>query len=116
MPTLRWPADRGRFIDRDPSRVEEPPRAVAPGETVDVSDDVADHYLDRGFQPVEDDDEDLAGYDDVGSFLDRTPVEDVADDIEAGAADGYLDDVYDQASRATVEQAVEDRRAAVGGG
>lgn len=48
---------------------------------------------------------------DVGEFLDRTPVDDVADDIKAGEADGHLDELLEEASRVTVQDAIGERRA-----
>lgn len=146
MATLRWPDGRGRFVDRDADRCPgDAPLTVRSGETVDVDDsDVVEHYLDRGFERVDDgaddaDSDDTADADtvddsdaeqsaddgevdlpdpeefDVGAFLDRTPVSDVVDDIEAGKADGYLDAVDAEASRVTVTQAVDDRKDAIGG-
>lgn len=148
MPELQWPDGRGRFVDRDGDRVDDPPRVVQPGGTVDVDDDTAAHYQDRGFvavdadpKPSADDEADSESQDgdgedpapdgdgndgddgdggdsngddgdtfDVESFLDRTPVEDVVDDIEAGQVDGHLDAVEDAADRVTVERAIDDRQ------
>ena len=52
---------------------------------------------------------------DVDRFLDRTPVEDVADDIHAGEADDHLDAVADAADRTTVHDAIGERRAELEG-
>lgn len=153
MAKLRWPR-RGHFRDarRDVS--------VGPNETIDtdeqdLDDDDVEHYLDRGFELVEADDdqdsdddadaddqaedaeqdaaegddpdanpgedvdepEDDGGNDedfDVDGFLDRTPVGEVADDIDAGDADGFLDEVEEQADRTTVIDAVQARRNELG--
>jgi hypothetical protein len=151
MPELRWPDGRGRFVDRDSDRVEDPPQVVQPGETITVDVDVASHYQDRGFDVVsvdegrDDDSQDGSadadtdgespdsdtsgdgvdaddnGVDtdtddddfDVNGFLDRTPVEDVVDDIEAGQADDHLAAVAKTADRVTVERAVDDRQDAL---
>lgn len=138
MPELRWPEGRGRFVDRDSDRVEDPPLVITPGDTITVDIDVASHYQDRGFDVVSVDeggddstqdpsaDDEATGESqdgvaddrgdgddddfDVDAFLDRTPVEDVVDDIEAGQADGHLEAVKDAADRVTVERAVDDRR------
>jgi len=147
MPELRWPNGRGRFVDRDSDRVDDPPRVVQPSGTVEVDGDTAAHYKDRGFVAVDDgpqdpsaDDEadsesrdsgdeaaapdgdnsdDEAGGDsddddddtfNVESFLDRTPVDVVVEDIEQGQVDDHLDTVEAAADRVTVERAVDDRQ------
>lgn len=119
MVRLRWPAGRGRFIDRDPSRVSDGQRRVVePGDTVTVPPDVADHYVARGFERADPSPPDTPDFDaadfDAADFVDRTPVADVAADIRVGEADGHLDDV-DAAEqrgrdRVTVQDAVDDRR------
>ena len=146
-PTLRWPDRRGRFVERDSDRVsavsgvEDVPLDVSPGDTVTVSDDdVAEHYRDRGFEPVDagdaDADADAGDGDDGGAedgdaedgsadgsdadfdaagFVDRTPYGDVVADIRDGQADGHLDAVEAEASRANVIDAVESRQDEIGG-
>lgn len=47
---------------------------------------------------------------DAADFVDRTPMEDVITDIEAGDADGHLDAVEAEASRQGVREAIEARR------
>lgn len=119
--TLRWPDGRGKFVDDDTERTPDGERMeVFAGTEITVEDDdVADHYVSRGFDVV-DSDADTDGGDaetddfDVEAFLDRTPVHDVVDDIKDGEADGHLDEVYDAAERLTVEDAVETRRDALG--
>jgi hypothetical protein len=63
-------------------------------------------------EEAEDVDED-AGFD-AEAFVDRTPMDDVVDDIEAGEADGHLDGVEaaEEADRDRngVMDAIEDRR------
>jgi hypothetical protein len=54
--------------------------------------------------------EDSEGFD-VDAFVDRTPVDDVADDIRAGEADGHLDELAEAAGRVTVSDAIGERRA-----
>lgn len=142
MTTLRWPDGRGKFVDDNTDRTPDGERIeVFAGTEITVDDDdVAAHYVDRGFVVVEDDadgsggdgdseepadsvetdggpdgsDSDSGGFD-ATAFTDRTPVSDVVDDIEAGEADGHLDAVKEADDRVTVEQAVEDRKDAIGG-
>jgi len=97
-------------------------RRVAAGERVDVTDDYADYLRDRGdfehvgdvieaeYREVEAEDDDQDGFD-AAAFVDRTPVDDVVDDIEAGEADDHLDAVAEAADRVSVEDAVGQRRA-----
>ncbi len=59
-------------------------------------------------ESASDDEED--GFD-VEAFLDRTPVEDVEEDIHAGEVDDHLDAVQEAADRVTVETAAGERRA-----
>lgn len=134
MVDLKWPIGRGQFIDRDAERSPtDSTLTVSPGQTISVDDpDVASHYQDRGFVAVDggSDGSDPGGSTsedgidggssadddfDVESFVDRTPVSDVVEDIEAGDVDGHLDAVEATADRVSVEQAVEDRRDAIGG-
>jgi len=139
MAELRWPDHRGRFVDHDPDRVQavdgddaSPPMVVRPGDVISADDsEVVDHYIGRGFDRVDDDSDDAGGPDgdadtddeqadtdsgfDAETFVDRTPVADVVDDIEAGKADGHLDAVADADGRATTQKAVEDRKAEIGG-
>jgi len=132
MAELRWPDHRGRFVDQDPDRVQavdgddaDPPMVVRPGDVISADDsDIVDHYIGRGFDRVDDDSDDAGGPDgdadtdgdfDVDAFVDRTPVSNVVDDIEAGQADGHLDAVAEADERATTQKAVEDRREEIGG-
>ena len=119
MTTLRWPDGRGRFVDRNSDRTPVDGNLdIGPGQTVDVEDpETGDHYLDRGLvrgdgsTPDRDASESADGDDfDVESFLDRTPVDTVIDDIEAGAADGHLSEVMSAADRVTVERAAASRQ------
>lgn len=111
-----------------------------PGDTKDVNTELASYLSDHPDFKVEDaaddegggvhedaaDDEetesdeeaaDDVGVDefDAGSFVDRTPMEDVVEDIRAGEADGHLDAVQAAASRVGVEDAVGERRAELEG-
>jgi len=82
---------------------------------------IEDH-TDAEFREVDDEEDDDAdegeaeensgddGFD-VEAFLDRTPVEDVEEDIHAGEVDDHLDAVQEAADRVTVETAVGERRA-----
>jgi len=94
------------------------------GDEADVSEAGAEYLLeerddfalvDAGDEEADSDDDqaDDAGDDgfDATAFLDRTPVDDVVDDIEAGEADDHLDAVAEAAERVTVEDAVGQRRA-----
>jgi len=107
-------------------------RRVRVGETYDVSRGEAEYVLEErsDFELVEgsldgdeddDTDEGDAGEDsdddgfDVEAFLDRTPVEDVEEDIHAGEVDDHLDAVQEAADRVTVETAVGERRAELEG-
>lgn len=56
------------------------------------------------------DDEDEGDEFDVGDFLDRTPMDDVVEDIRNGEADDHLDEIEDRADREGVQNAVENRR------
>lgn len=76
-------------------------------------DELVDQWTD---EPDEDDPGDEAEESeefDVMAFVDRTPVEDVAEDILAGEADAYLDAIAEAADRVTVQDAVGERRAAL---
>jgi hypothetical protein len=135
MTELRWPDGRGRFVDRNTDRTPvDGVLTVLPGETISVDDsDVAAQYLGRGFEAVDADGADGSVDDehavesdaepatdadqgdfDVEAFVDRTPVEVVIDDIDAGKADGHLDAVAEADGRVTVQKAVEDRRDVIG--
>jgi hypothetical protein len=104
---------------------------VTVGDTVDVSTEYAEYLVeDRGdFTRVDvttvdyeetdnsadgdtstDSDGDSTEFD-AAAFVDRTPMDDVIEDIHAGEADGHLDDVAAEASRVGVEDAVGERRA-----
>lgn len=98
---------------------------VSVGDRVDVDEEFAVYLAEeRGdfrevdvqdveHREVEDDnDADEAGDSfDAAAFVDRTPVGDVVDDIEAGEVDDHLAVVAEAAARVTVEDAVGERRA-----
>lgn len=52
---------------------------------------------------------------DADAFVDRTPMEDVVEDIRAGEVDDHLDAVAEAADRVGVEDAVGERRAELEG-
>lgn len=104
-------------------------RRVSVGDRVDATGGYAEYLRERGdfavvddhhdaeFREVDEEDEpdddevdDDGGFD-AAEFVDRTPVGDVVEDIEAGEADDHLDAVYEAADRVTVEDAVGERRA-----
>ncbi|MDR9431733.1 MAG: hypothetical protein RI568_13680 [Natronomonas sp.] len=99
-------------------------RRVTVGDRVDVTDEYADYLSNRAdfelldvhdaeFREIEEDDgdaDDEGGFD-AAEFIDRTPVDDVVDDIEAGEADEHLDAVAEAGDRVSVEDAVGQRRA-----
>jgi hypothetical protein len=97
-------------------------RRVSIGDRVDVNEAYAEYLQERGdfavvddhhdaeFREVDDGDDEQEGFD-AAAFVDRTPVEDVVEDIEAGEVDDHLDAVAEAASRVTVEDAVGQRRA-----
>ncbi|MFB6237523.1 MAG: hypothetical protein ABEH81_04045 [Halopenitus sp.] len=97
------------------------------GDQADVDDsDLLEHLTEvRGDFEIVDEEDDTATDDeeaeaeaetfDVGEFLDRTPVDDVVENIAAGEADGHLDEVAEEASRVTVQDAVGERRAELEG-
>jgi hypothetical protein len=127
MPTVRYTADGGHY------RVGG--YGFDPGDEKDVDDDdLVDYLADHedfevlgdsarsAPENVEESSADESTADDVGNkefdagaFLDRTPVEDVADDIRAGEADANLDAIADEASRVTVQDAIGERRAELEG-
>jgi len=109
-------------------------RRVSVGETYEVSQGEAEYVLeerddfelvedglgseDEADRDEEDSDDDEDGDDggfDVEAFLDRTPVDDVVEDIHAGEVDDHLDAVAEAAERVTVQDAVGERRAELEG-
>lgn len=98
--------DRG-FENAEPEPEPQPESGDGGGD--DDQEDDTDGSADDDTSGDDGDDSQDADFD-VGAFLNRTPVEDVAGDIADGAADGHLDAVEAEASRKTVMQAVEDRR------
>ena len=108
MVELYWPR-RGRFRDIERG-------FVADSEGVyDVDDDAEEQYRSRGWEdPDETDDEADSEAEeeefDAEAFVDRTPMDDVVDDIENGEADDHLDAVAEAADREGVQDAVEARR------
>ncbi|QLH78678.1 hypothetical protein HZS55_15890 [Halosimplex rubrum] len=97
-------------------------RRVSAGDRVDVGEEFA-AYLDerRDFRAVDvregefreiDDSADGEGDGfDAAAFVDRTPMDDVVEDIQAGEADDHLRAVAEAADRVGVEDAVGQRRA-----
>lgn len=92
----------------------------------DVDDEVAERLTDR-YDPVtradeadtaeEEDEEEEEGEEeefDATEFVDRTPMDDVVEDVENGEADDHLDAVEDAAEREGVQDAVEARRDELG--
>lgn len=125
--TLQWPEGRGDFVDRDPDRAEAAGDVdgrgrfrATPGTVIEVDDDdVADHYLDRGWQEVTDDDVEPSEAEDDGQiayddFASRD-YEDRVAAVEAGKVDGHLDRIADEDGSTNVQDAVEDRRAEIQG-
>lgn len=117
--TLQWPTDRGVFTERDPDRsptgeVEE----FRPGQVVEVDDvDVRDHYVDRGWNDVSDEDEveDTPDEDpgmDWDTFANRGYEGRVAA-VEAGHVDQYLDRIAEEDRSNNVQDAVEARQAEI---
>ena len=118
MVELYWPR-RGRFRDLERD-------FIADGEGVyDVDDAAEEQYRSRGWEdPDEADDEgsdeadagdadesaEESGEFDAEAFTDRTPMDDVVDDIESGEADDHLDAVAEADDREGVQDAVEARR------
>jgi hypothetical protein len=101
-----------------------------PDETRDVDAELADYLADHddfaveGDAGADDDDADSEGDEaepesddefDLESFLGRTPVDDVADDIHAGEVDEHLDAIDEAADRVTVRDAIGERRAELEG-
>jgi len=121
---LKWPEGRGDFVDRDPDRagkagdVDGRGRFRAqPGTVIETDDaDLADHYLDRGWQVVDDDmetgDPDDDGDDDPMTWdqFQEKGYEDRVAAVEAGDVDHILDRVADQDDSQNVQDAVEQRR------
>ena len=123
MPRARYTADGGRYrIGRI---------TFEPGDEKEVDRDVANHLSDHDDfevtvekdavdEPEDETDsddaeeEDTDGFD-AAAFVDRTPVDDVVDDIEAGEADGHLEAVQEAADRVGVEDAAGQRRAELEG-
>ena len=83
----------------------------------DVESDSADDDDDEDETDSDGDGEGQGGGDgfDVGAFLDRTPVDDVVEDIKAGEADDHLSAVAEAANRVTIEDAIGQRRAELEG-
>jgi len=99
-----------------------------PGDVKDVGDDLGEYLADHDdFEVVdgaaesdqaddseattEDADEAPADEFDAGAFVDRTPMDDVVEDIRAGEADDHLDAVAEVAERVGVQDAIGKRRA-----
>ncbi|WP_135807354.1 hypothetical protein [Halorussus marinus] len=105
-------------------------RRVSTGDRVDVSEEFATYLIeerndfrivdvqDAEFREIDDADTDTAEEDsdgeagfDAAAFVDRTPMDDVVEEIEAGEVDEHLDAVQEAAERVGVEDAVGQRRA-----
>lgn len=81
-----------------------------------VADETEDDEDGDGDEDEQDEDDETAEAEaddefDAEAFVDRTPVEDVAEDILAGEADGHLEEVAEADDRATTQDAVGERRA-----
>jgi hypothetical protein len=137
MAELRWTRDtvfadhRRGVVARGPGVYDVPEDAVGaylehasggweqvpPDDPDDDTDTEADAESDDANDVVaedESDNEDTAAGDiDVNAFLNRTPMADVVDDITAGVADEQLNAVAAAAERKGVQEAVEERRAAL---
>ena len=98
-------------------------RNVSVGDRVDADDGFADYLRGRNdfealdvqeaeFREVDKEEGEEAGDEfDVEEFLDRTPVDDVVEDIESGEVDEHLDAVGEAADRVAVDDAIGERRA-----
>ncbi|MUV59983.1 hypothetical protein [Halobacterium sp. CBA1126] len=104
-----------------------------PGDTQDVNDDLAEYLDERNdfeivsetdetggdapdedtSEPESEDVDEESGFD-AEAFLDRDAA-DIVDAVEAGEADGHLDEVGDATEYVTVEDAVGERRAELEG-
>ncbi len=100
---------------------------VSVGDQLDVADEFAAYLLENrtDFRVVDEPDDEYSGTNDASgddgaaeldgfdasAFVDRTPIEDVVEDIHAGEADDHLDAVAEAADRVGVEDAVGERRA-----
>jgi hypothetical protein len=67
------------------------------------------HIQRGGHGPDNGDETDGDGFE-AEAFVDRTPMDDVVDDIESGEYDDHLDAIADAADRQGVLDAVDDRR------
>ncbi len=130
MPRARYTADGGLYrigrLDFEPGDEHEVDRETAEHLSdhddfvVTVEKDTAEKS-DAGDDEGETDSDEQADQDDetddfdVDAFLDRTPVDDVVEDIEAGEVDDHLDAVAEAAGRVTVEDAIGQRRAELEG-
>lgn len=123
---LKWPDDRGDFVDTDPSR-ETVPDGVGrvtfkPGDVIEVEDaDTADHYLDRGWTDVSEDDDVEVGTADQDDALDYETFQakgyqDRVDAVKAGKVDDHLDRIADEDESTNVQDAVEARQEELGQG
>lgn len=99
---------------------------VATGDRLEVTDGLAAHLCesrgdfdrvddageaDEATEDVDDEQTDESDGFDAEAFADRTPMDDVIEDIEAGEADEHLDAVAEAADRVGVQDAVGERRA-----
>ena len=114
--TIEVRLESGTFAILPADRTEQPEVYTA-GDTFEVDEDVLDDHP----QLVPTDDIDAESEDEGGdeefdaeAFVDRTPMDDVVDDIESGEADDHLDAVEEAAEREGVKDAVESRRDELG--
>lgn len=98
---------------------------VTAGDRVDVSDAFAAYLReergdfrivdvqDADYREVDDatDDQDESEEFDAAAFVDRTPMDDVIDDIHSGDVDEHLDAIGEAADRVGIDDAVGERRA-----
>lgn len=111
--TLNWPR-RSKFTDADRG-IE----VIGPDVTVDVPDEYVEQYLARGFERVEDEDQ-QADVSEADQTIDwdefqAMDYEDRVQAVQDGQADEYLDRVVDEDSSKNVVQAAESRQEDVAG-
>lgn len=111
--TLNWPR-RSKFTDH--ARGIE---VIGPDVTVDVPDEYVEQYLSRGFERVEDEDQepDVTEADQTIDWDDFQAMdyEDRVQAVQDGDADEYLDRVIEDDSSKNVVQAAEARQEDVAG-
>lgn len=115
---LQWPENRGLFRDEHPERVTDPPFQALGGEVVTFEDDDrADHYLDRGWVPAEDDADPVEepGQLDDGpetwEEFQQLGYQDRVAAVEAGDVDHLLERAAEDDGSTNVQEAVAERQA-----